>query len=167
MKGISFIVILSIVWSVISGIIEKQKKAAKLKQEGVDVSTSPTSKKLTSTPDIKPWQAIPEQVKVERLRRKQRASVTTKTAPIQKRQPPVTTKIPVIEKPALVAKTTDNKISSIKSLHAEACDLKPVSKQVRKKLVPARQIARLLKNRRNVRTAIVLTEVLSPPLARR
>ena len=154
MKGISFIIILSIVWSVISGIIEKQKKAAKLKQESVDVSTTSTSRKAERTPDIKPWQPTQEQVKVERLRRKQRASVTTKIAPVQKRQPTVTTRKPVLEKPAPVAITTGKQVSSIKELHKEACDLKPVSKQVRKKAAPAWQIARLLKNRRNVRTAI-------------
>ena len=163
MKGISFIVILSIVWSVISGIIEKQKKAAKLKQANLDVST-PT--KVKRTPEPTPWKPDPKQVKVERLRRKQNATLKTKTAQVAPPQPPVTVRKQVQDTPRQIAKP-EKKIGSIKALHAEACDLKPISEQIRKKPAPARQIAKLLKNRRSLRTAIVLTEVLSPPLARR
>ena len=162
MKGISFIVILSIVWSVISGIIEKQKKAAKLKQANFDVST-PT--KVKTTPDSTPWKADPKQVKIELLRRKQKATIKTKTTPVAT-PAPVKVKKPKQDNPVQVAKK-QKKSASIKPLHEEACELKPISTQVRKKPAPARQIAKLLNNRRNLRTAIVLTEVLSPPLANR
>ena len=96
------------------------------------------------------WRADPAAIRVEQLRRKQ------KTAPVQPKQPAQT-----------AVKPLKKEMEHLKPLHKEDCPL-PVSLQVaRGERKAAKQIATLLQNKRNLRTAIVLNEVLSKPVALR
>ncbi len=156
MKGISFIVIMSIVWSIISAIIEKRAKAKKqllLDQNQNRNIGLKTKSVLRSQPKPTPIITVdPELIRVEALRRK-RAQVQAKQAnPLE----------PVVEK---VKAGPKQNISKIQKLHKEACDLPPTTFVKPKKPTPGQQIAKMLQNRRNLRTAVVLTEILQKPIS--
>ncbi|MEE2819986.1 MAG: hypothetical protein VX615_05170 [Planctomycetota bacterium] len=157
MKGISIIVILSIVWSIISAIIEKRKaaeKKASLKQPETQVSLK--------TNEV--FKADPAQVKIERLRRRKR---TTRPNPVVQKQ--VTAPTPKLESkpfPTIQPVQHESLIGRIKPLHQEDCDLKPV-KQRKSSSKPAKQLSEMLKSHKNLKTAIVLSEVLGKPIANR
>ncbi|HIE84791.1 MAG TPA: hypothetical protein EYQ00_13535 [Dehalococcoidia bacterium] len=142
MKGITIIVILSIVGSIISGIVEKRKAAATKKARQ---GSSPQPTIETN------WKADPVKVKIESLRRRRVAqqgkSASKHEQPIQ---PPIR-----------------EEIKPIASLHVEDCPLPPAKSALRNKRVPAKQLATMLRNKRNIRTAIVLSEILSKPVSQR
>ena len=129
MKGVTLIIILSVVWSVISSIIEK-KKAAAAKQPNVKV---------------KPQQ------KVESLRRRKRATQVTKPA----------------EPELIQSKQKKRRRQPIEPLHDASCPLPPKVSTVQKAESPSKQLALMLRNNRNLRTAIVLSEILSKPVSLR
>ena len=134
MKGITIIVILSIVWSIIAGIIEKKKAAAK--------KAASLPKQPTVQTELK---ADPINVKIESLRRR-------------KKTQSVITKDPEPAQP--------RKHESVKSLHREDCPLPPQT-SIRRATAPAKQLAAMLQNKRSIRTAIVLNEILSKPVSQR
>ncbi len=134
MKGVTFVIILSVVWSIVSGIIEKRKAAAKKEAAQGNLSTQSAHPQL---------QQSPVNVKVQSLRRR--------------KQP--------VSPPVQVARPK-HEIHPIAPLHKEECPLPPQeSRQSAPK--PAGQIVELLNNRRNIRTAIVLSEILGKPVSQR
>jgi hypothetical protein len=133
MKGITIIVILSVVWSIVSAIIEKKKAAAK---KAISASPQPTV--------ATEWSADPVKVKIESLQRRKKSKQAVPDPPRRSKG-----------------------IDSIKPLHVEDYPLPPVSKSPRKADATSRQLAVMLKNKRNIRTAIVLSEILSKPIALR
>ena len=89
------------------------------------------------------WKADPVEVKIESLRRRskrQGAAPTTRKSTPKKR---------------------------IRSHHKEDCLLPPAISGPSKAVLPAKQLAHMLQNRRNLRTAIVLSELLGKPMAHR
>ncbi|MCH2147368.1 MAG: hypothetical protein MK073_06090 [Phycisphaerales bacterium] len=160
MKGISIIVVLSIVWSIISAIIEKRKAAEKkaaLKQ-------SPTQASL-KTQEV--FKADPAQVKIERLRRRKRATrpqpvVQQEVAPVKakpKRTP--------VQQPFIQPIQNEPLIERITPLHQEDCELKPLKRSKKRSSRSSKQLSEMLKKRKNLKTAIVLSEVLGKPIAKR
>ncbi|MEE2912526.1 MAG: hypothetical protein VX436_01835 [Planctomycetota bacterium] len=155
MKGISFIVIMSIVWSVVSAIIEKRQKAKQqlLKEEkqnrNIGLEIKPVS---PPKPKASPVIAIdPEIVQIESLRRK-RTHLQQKREELD------------IEK---VEEAKRGKIPKLQKLHKEGRDLPPAGVIAPKKSSPAQQIAKMLQSRRSLRTAIVLSEIVQKPLSLR
>jgi hypothetical protein len=140
MKGVTLIIILSVVWSIISGIIEKKKAAAKKEaaKRGVSTADQPT----VSTQ----LKADPVQVKIESLRRRTKAKV---------QQPPPQSK-PIKEE-----------AKRIPSLHVDTCPLPPSGTPTKKETLPSKQLSAMLQNSRNIRTAIVLSEILGKPVSQR
>ncbi|MBC8201113.1 MAG: hypothetical protein H8E86_03625 [Planctomycetes bacterium] len=132
MKGVTFIIILSVVWSIVSSIIEKRKAAAKKEAGRLELSgQSPAQSQQ------------PVSVKVQSLRRRKKAE------PI----------------PAPVSKKSQG-LKPIVDLHKKECPLPPRQAR-RSRPSTSKQIAALLSNRRNVRTAIVLAEILDKPISQR
>jgi len=158
MKGITIIVILSIIWSIISKIIEKRQiakgeewKKKQLEEGGglrVDLKTS--VKTPPQPPSTPVFTVDPEQIRVEALRRRA----------IQRKKSPE----PVVEE---VKRVKKEKVSKIRKLHKEVCPVPPTAFTIAKRPIPAHQIANMLKNRRNIRTAVVLSEILRKPLSLR
>ncbi|MBT5365456.1 MAG: hypothetical protein HOL14_02890 [Phycisphaerae bacterium] len=91
----------------------------------------------------------PVTVLVESLRRKKRVQEQTKVVSPQER-----------------IAATSQRIKGIKSLHDEGCPLPPKS-QVKRRSSAASQLGTMLQNRRNVRTAIVLAEILGKPVSKK
>ena len=156
MKGITFIVILSIVWSIISAIIEKRAKANKQLLIDQDQNRNiglKTKSVVRSQPKPTPIITVdPELIRVEALRRK-RAQVQAKQAnPLE----------PVVEQVKAVPK---EKFAKVQKLHKEACDLPPTQFVKREKPTPSKRISKMLQNRRNLRTAVVLSEILQKPVS--
>ena len=156
MKGITFIVILSIVWSIISAIIEKRAKANKQLLIDQDQNRNiglKTKRVVRPRPKSAPVITVdPELVRVEALRRK-RAHLQAKQAIPSE---------PLIEHTKSLPKKKSEKI---KELHKEACDLPPTQFVKREKPTPGQRIAKMLQNRRNLRTAVVLSEILQKPVS--
>lgn len=138
MKGVTIIVILSVVWSIIAGIIEKKKAAAKK-------AAASSPKQPTVQAGQAEWKADPINVKIESLRRRKRPQSEI-------------IKDPKPQQPRL--------IEPIKKLHVEGCPLPPQT-SIRRATAPAKQLAAMLRNKRNIRTAIVLNEILSKPVSQR
>jgi len=145
MKGVTYLIIMSVVWSIISSIIEKRKaNAKKAAQQGAGVSTQ------LQTPQI--LKVDPVTVKVESLRRRRRQQpqvVAQQSAP-----------------KSLKPQKNATLIKSIASLHVEDC---PLSAQTltQRQQSPSKQLALMLKNKRNLRTAMVLSEILNKPISQR
>jgi len=156
MKGITFIVILSIVWSIISAIIEKRQKANKQLLKDQDQNRNiglKTKRVVRPQPKSAPVITVdPELVRVEALRRK-RAHIQAEQA------------IPSEPHVEPVKSLPKKKIAKIKKLHKEACDLPPTQFVKREKPTSGQQIAKMLQNRRNLRTAVVLSEILQKPVS--
>ncbi|MBC8309242.1 MAG: hypothetical protein ISR75_05575 [Phycisphaerales bacterium] len=146
MKGVTILIILSVVGSIVSGIIEKRKASAAKKARSASLGS-------TSQPTVKTqWKADPVAVKIESLRRR-------RSAPQQR-------PLPKPEKPDLTPQIHQT-ITPITPLHAKDCPLptsKPASR-IRKS--PSIQLASLLHNQHNIRTAIVLSEILGKPVSQR
>ena len=138
MKGITIIIILSVVWSIVAGIIEKRKAAAK--KAGV----TPQSQRS--------FKADPVTVKVESLRRRQKTQ--------QKVQPPQA----VTQPPRTVIKKKS--IRPIEGFHKKDCPLPPTTERSSIP-APAKRLAGMLRNQHNIRTAIVLSEILDKPISQR
>ena len=134
MKGITIIIILSVVWSIIAGIIEKKKAAAKRAAMTPGQPSVPTK-----------WKADPVKVKIESLRRRKKSR---QEAPVPQPTPP-------------------REHVPIKPLHVEDCPLPPTKSRLRSSNAASRQLAAMLHNKRNIRTAIVLNEILSKPVSQR
>jgi hypothetical protein len=153
MKGITIIVILSIVGSIVSGIMEKRKAAAAKKARSASLGSSPQPAVKTQ------WKADPVAVKIESLRRRhaviQEKSVPKPDKPLPK--PDKLTPIPV----------DFQKIKPIAPLHVEDCPLPPTQSRARASKAPSIQLASMLRNQRNIRTAIVLSEILGKPISQR
>ena len=139
MKGIYIVIVLSVVWSILAQIIEKKKAAAK-KNASLD-----SSSQLTVQTE---WNADPIQIKVESLRRR----VRSKSAQAEPPQP-------------IPTKRESKQFESIKPLHVEDCELQPITSKLRNSKSPSKQLAIMLRNNRNIRTAIILSEILSKPIA--
>ncbi len=141
MKSITYLIILSVVWSIISGIIEKKKAKAKKNAANVGLESGSAS--------VETFTEDPVTVLVESLRRKKRVQEQTKVVSPQER-----------------IADTSHSIKSINSLHDEGCPLPPKS-QVKRRSSAASQLGTMLQNRRNVRTAIVLAEILGKPVSKK
>ncbi len=115
------------------------EKRKKSQQNAVKRASSGQSSVLVESE----WKADPVEVKIESLRRR---SKRQGAAPAPR-------------------KSTHKK--SIQSLDKEDCSLPPAISGPSKAVLPARQLAHMLQNRRNLRTAIVLSEVLGKPMAHR
>jgi hypothetical protein len=126
---------LSVVWSIVSSIIEKRKAAAK--KEAASLGTNSGSNQPST---------VPVSVKVQSLRRRQKQPTFEQSAP------------PVIQQKRTGA--------LIVPLHKDECPLPP-SRLNRSRLRRTTQIAAMLANHRNLRTAIVLAEVLGKPVSQR
>tara|TARA_B100001123_G_C14991233_1_gene899665 strand:- start:303 stop:761 length:459 start_codon:yes stop_codon:yes gene_type:complete len=151
MKGISFIVILSIVWSIVASIIEKRKVKAKQQHpKGAGLRVGDVSVDESPSEGIA-FQADPVEIKVERLQREKKAQLKATTNAIQE--------------------SASIKKRGIKALHDQDCSLPPTTRtktnQLKTRLKPSRQIASMLRNKRNLKTAIVLAEVLGPPISQK
>ena len=144
MKGVYIMVALSIIWSIVASIIEKKKAAEK----------AAASKPLRTNVSAE-WKADPVKIKIESLRRRNKKSQAQVQVPTQpKLEPQAQTRINPLSK------------KLIKSLHYESCPLPPVQ-QARRVNAPAVQLAVMLQKKRNIRTAIVLNEILSKPVSMR
>ena len=141
MKSITYLIILSVVWSIISGIIEKKKAKAKKNAANVGLESGLAS--------VETFTEDPVTVLVESLRRKKRVQKQTKVLSPQER-----------------IADTSHSIKGIKSLHDEGCPL-PSKSEVKRRLSAASQLGTMLQNRRNVRTAIVLAEILGKPVSKK
>ena len=136
MKGVTIIIILSVVWSIVSGIIEKKKAAAKKAAK-----VQPQPRVATE------WKADPIKVKIESLRRRKKSQQAVQVLP---EEPP-----------------KHKAMAPIKPLHVKDCPLPAVSRATRNAVAPSRQLAAMLNNDRNIRTAIVLSEILGKPVSQR
>ena len=140
-KSVIVMIILSVVWSIVSGIIAKKKAAAQKAAAELLANQSGDSTEVLHV--------SPTQVRVESLRRRKKsvrkAQLEPEKAQPRKRKP----------------------IEGLKKLHIGSSPLPPSQSRIRRSKQHARQIALLLKNRRNLRTAIVLNEILSAPIALR
>jgi hypothetical protein len=136
MKGVTFVIILSVVWSIVSSIIEKRKAAAKKEAGRVDLSGQAVGQTTT-----------PVSVKVQSLRR--RKTAVPKAVP----------------NAAPVVRSREG-IKPLSKLHKEDCPIPPQNAKIVAPR-PSKQFAALFSNRRNLRTAIVLTEILGKPIAQR
>ena len=162
MKGISIIVILSIVWSIISAIIEKRKAAEK--KAGLKQLPKQASLKTREV-----FKADPAQVKIERLRRRKRVSMP---------QPVVQQKVTVdpqqtkpkrtpVQTPPIETVQNEPLIEGIAPLNHDESDLNTVKKAKKQTSKSSKQLSEMLKKRKNLKTAIVLSEVLGKPVAKR
>jgi hypothetical protein len=136
MKGVTFVIILSVVWSIVSSIIEKRKAAAKKEAGRVDLSGQAVGQTTT-----------PVSVKVQSLRR--RKTAVPKAVP----------------NAAPVVRSREG-IKPLSKLHKEDCPIPPQNAKIVAPR-PSKQFAALFSNRRNLRTAIVLTEILGKPISQR
>jgi len=150
-------VVLSIVWSIISAIIEKRKAAEKK----AAFNQSPKQATLKSKEVFK---ADPAQVKIERLHRRKRARTSQQqvATPQSKVQPKRSSK----QTEPIETSQNEPLIEGIKPLNQEDGNLKLV-KHYKGSSMPAKQLSGMLKKRKNLKTAIVLSEVLGKPVAKR
>lgn len=139
MKIGTIIIIVSVVWSIISGIIAKRQAAAKKLAAKEAFSAG-------GEESLEVWNAKPAEVRVESLRRRKRAPKQVE---------------PVAQKRV----SRRNQTQLISSLHDADCPLPQSKSSSKRSKTAAKQITRLLKNRRNLRTAIVLNEILSKPIS--
>ncbi len=170
MKGISIIVILSIVWSIISAIIEKRKAAEKkagLKQTQKQPPKQPPIQASLKTKEV--FKADPTQVKIERLRRRKRP---TKPQAVVQQQVTVAPKQArpkrsPLQTPPIQPVQNEPLIERITPLNHDESDFNPIKQTLKRTSKPANQLSQMLKKRKNLKTAIVLSEVLGKPIAKR
>ena len=149
-KIITIIIIVSTVWSVISGLIEKHKKdklasqggglssRSQLKQQNLQVSTQPQT----------PAQQFDARLNALRQR------------------PPTRAVGPKPEIAKSAREPSGARIQSIKQLHQADCPLPP-NQPVRRSQVRAGAFYSILKTPRGIRTAVILSEVLGKPVSQR
>ncbi|MDP7008830.1 MAG: hypothetical protein QGI78_04585 [Phycisphaerales bacterium] len=151
-KIITIIIIVSTIWSAISGIIEKKKRDKKAVHagghtQGVGLSVDPQVQ----------VQNTPSDSRIDALRKRPKQRTTF-----------VGAARPIAEKLETVAKQPRKKIDHIDPLHDEACPLQSkASKPSRNREMTADALYRLLRDHKNARTAIVLSEVLGKPVSQR
>ena len=149
-KIIMIIIIVSTVWSVISGLIEKHKRdklasqggglssRSQLKQQNLRVSTQPqTLAELFDT-------------RINALRQK----------------PPTRVVVPKAEIVKSAQERRNDPIEIIKPLHQKDCPLPP-KQRARHLQSRAGAFYRILKTPRGIRTAVILSEVLGKPVSQR
>jgi hypothetical protein len=149
-KIITIIIIVSTVWSVISGLIEKHKRD-KLASKGGDLSRRSQLKQQNLQVSMQP-QTLAElfDARINALRQK----------------PPTRVVVPKAEIVKSAQEPSDTRIKSIKSLHQEDCPLPP-KQRVRHRQSRAGAFYRILKTPRGIRTAVILSEVLGKPVSQR
>jgi hypothetical protein len=141
MKGVYIMVALSIIWSIVASIIEKKKKAEKA------AASKPLRTHVSSE-----LRVDPVNIKIESLRRR--------------KKPQTKVQAPTQLTPSLTSTIKPLSRTLIKPLHVEACPL-PSVQRIARAHKPAVQFAAMLNNKRNIRTAIVLNEILSKPISLR
>jgi hypothetical protein len=149
-KIITIIIIVSTVWSVISGIIEKHKKDKLASQKrilGSNPQQGPASLRVSS-PQPTAFEKFEARIEHLRQRPQQRA-----IAPV-----------PNIEKSSTESHRTERK--KIKTLHVEECPLQPTTGAVPKG-TRASAISSLLQDRGSIKKAVVLSELLRKPVSMR
>ena len=149
-KIITIIIIVSTVWSVISGIIEKHKKDKLASQKGIlgdNRQQGPASLRVSS-PQPTAFEKFEARIEHLRQRPQQRA-----IAPV-----------PNIEKSSTESHRTERK--KIKTLHVEECPLQPTTGAVPKG-TRASAISSLLQDRGSIKKAVVLSELLRKPVSMR
>ena len=149
-KIITIIIIVSAVWSVISGLIEKHKRT-KLASNGSDLSRSSQLKQQNLRVSTQP-KTLAElfETRINALRQR----------------PPTRVVVP---KPEIVKRAQEpsgTRIEGIKPLHQEDCPLPP-KQPVRHRQSRAEAFYRILKSPRGIRTAVILSEVLGKPVSQR
>lgn len=159
-KGITIIVLLSIVWSIVSSIIQKRAAAAKkLQMQQGDGSLRVGT---STVPQV--FNVDPRAVKIEALRRKQQQQQRRQSASQRSTSSPVASSSTLSSE---VKQTRSSKIDPIEELHDLDCPV-PATRYGRSSATPpSRQLAVMLRHTRNIRTAIVLNEILSKPIALR
>ena len=145
MKSVTYLIIISIVWSIISGILEKKRAKAKKNAAMIGLDSKPIK--------VDALKADPVNVLVKSLQNRQ---------PQRKIAPTKQPEFASMPKPISAQK---RKVEAIKSLHKENCPLPP--KVEVKRESQAKQISVLFKNRCNIRTAIVLNEILGKPVSKK
>jgi hypothetical protein len=149
-KIITIIIIVSTVWSVISGIIEKHKKDKLASQKrilGNNPEQGPASLRVSSP---QPTAFEKFEARIEHLRQRPQQRVI---APVQN-----------IEKSSQKSHRTE--IKKIKTLHVEECPLQPTTGTVPKG-TRAHAISSLLQDRGSIKKAVVLSELLRKPVSMR
>ncbi|MBC8203791.1 MAG: hypothetical protein H8E91_08180 [Planctomycetes bacterium] len=150
-KIVTIIIIVSTVWSVISGIIEKNKKGKLAKQRNVGVKTGQTQSQLPVQTPVEIFEA-----RINALRQRPPA------------KPPAKVVVPpqvIVEKPS-TPKRKRGPIEHIKPLHTKDCPL-PTVKAKKRRLSRAGAVSSLLRTPQSVRTAVILSEVISKPVSQR
>ncbi|MFT4593866.1 MAG: hypothetical protein ACI9JK_001584 [Phycisphaerales bacterium] len=147
MKIGTIIIIVSVVWSIISGILAKKQAAAKKLAAANALSTG-------NGDAVKVWKADPVQIRVESLRRRNRtAGPSAAPSPVEPRAPKKATQ--------------GKKIKGLTSLYAKNGPLRVAKDLPRHERKAAKEIATLLSDMPNLRNAILLNEILSKPVALR
>ncbi|MGY8757227.1 MAG: hypothetical protein ACKVLC_07620 [Phycisphaerales bacterium] len=151
MKIGTIIIIVSVVWSIISGILAKKQAAAKKLAAANALSTG-------NGDAVKVWKADPVQIRVESLRRRNRiagpsAAPSAAPSPVEPRAPKKATQ--------------GKKIKGLTSLYAKNGPLRVAKDSPRHERKAAKEIATLLLDMPNLRNAILLNEILSKPVALR
>ncbi len=145
-KIVTIIIIVSTVWSVISGIIEKQKRAklSSKREVGLQTGQKPT---LPKQPTVEMFES-----RIDALRKRPSPRIAA---------PPTV----VVEK-LPKKKVRKKRIEHIKPLHQEDCPLPP-KQSSRPSRSRARAVSMLLKTPQSVRTAVILSEALGKPISQR
>ena len=147
MKIGTIIIIVSVVWSIISGILAKKQAAAKKLAAANALSTG-------NGGAVKVWKADPVQIRVESLRRRNRtAAPSAAPSPVEPRAPKKATQ--------------GKKIKGLTSLYAKNGPARVAKDSPRHERKAAKEIAALLSDMPNLRNAILLNEILSKPVALR
>ena len=150
MKIGTIIIIVSVVWSIISGILAKKQAAAKKLAAANALSTG-------NGDAVKVWKADPVQIRVESLRRRNRtAAPSAALSPVEPVEPRVPKKAP-----------QGKKIKGLTSLYAKNGPVRVAKDSSRRERKAAKEIATLLSDMPNLRSAILLNEILSKPVALR
>ena len=147
MKIGTIIIIVSVVWSIISGILAKKQAAAKKLAAANALSTG-------NGDAVKVWKADPVQIRVESLRRRNRTAAPS--AALSRVEPRVPKKAP-----------QGKKIKGLTSLYAKNGPVRVAKDSSRRERKAAKEIATLLSDMPNLRNAILLNEILSKPVALR
>ncbi len=154
-KIITIIIIVSAVWSTISGLIEKHKKEKMAAQKGprpAGGQQSPQrSLRVTTTPRTSEAEIL--ETRIDALRNR----------PAKINIPSTLQEHPPVER---IAQTRQNKLSKIEPLHKKDCPIPPTT-YIRKGNTRAKAVSALLKSPRSIRTAVILNEVLQKPVSQR
>ena len=152
-KIITIIIIVSTVWSVISGIIEKHKK------EKLAAQRDGAGKSATR------FQAPQQQIRVSTQPQTPAELFDARLNALRQRPP----KSVVVPTPDLVVKKQSpqsKRIKQIAPLHKKHCPLPP-SESTSPSESRARAISKLFSRQSGIRTAVIVSEVLGKPVSRR